>query len=171
MPAVDEPVALSEYQPMWPQRYAEEARVLVPQLGGTVAAIEHIGSTAVPAMPAKPVVDLMLGVADLDESQPVVEILTLNGYEDCGGAAGRRYLRKRSAHAFNAQVVEHGGELWRNNLLLRDYLRANPPAARAYANAKVAAAAAAPMLLAYSERKRQTIQRLLAAAEQWRAEA
>ena len=171
MPTVDEPVSLSEHDPAWADRYRAEKRELIERLGTAAPEIEHIGSTAVPGLLAKPIVDLMLGVEVLEECEPLVNALVLCGYEDCGGVEGRRYLRKRAAQDFNVQIVEHGGRLWRDNLLLRDYLRADAAGTCDYADAKREAAEHAPMLLAYSELKSETIRRLLVSAERWRSEA
>ena len=127
----DEPVEIVDYDPHYEGRYrAERDRV---RLGLATASLkfEHIGSTAVPGLAGKPIVDLMLGAsptvwAALEELRPRVVAL---GYEDLGeaGVPGRIYFRKRTAlRAFNLALVEEGGALWRDNLALRDYLRATP---------------------------------------------
>lgn len=162
MADVDEPVSLSDYDPAWPVEFAREETRLREALAGVLRSIEHIGSTAVPGLTAKPIVDLMIGVAPSDDHNTLAEHLAPLGYEDCGGAPGRRYLRRRGdSGQFNVQIVEHKGSLWDANLLFRDYLRADPDAARRYGEAKRLAATKAPMLLAYSELKKHIIGDLL----------
>jgi GrpB-like predicted nucleotidyltransferase (UPF0157 family) len=156
---IDDPVEITDYNPHYEGRYrAERDRV---RLGLATASLkfEHIGSTAVSGLAGRPIVDLMLGAspavwAALEELRPRVVAL---GYEDLGeaGVPGRISFRKRTAlRAFNLALVEHDAPLWRDNLAVRDYLRAHPEEAAAYAEAKRAAVAGgATTLLAYSEAK------------------
>jgi GrpB-like predicted nucleotidyltransferase (UPF0157 family) len=167
MSSVDETVELRAYDARWPRLFESEAADIRAVLGNAALGIEHIGSTAVPGLPAKPIVDVMLGVADLDESEELSGRLVSLGYEDCGRVGGRRHLRKRDDDACNVQIVEHDGALWKANLLLRDYLRAEPEAVGRYAEAKRRAMTRAAMLLAYSELKSAAIEDLLQAATAW----
>jgi GrpB-like predicted nucleotidyltransferase (UPF0157 family) len=172
---VDEPVEITDYDPRYEGRYrAERDRV---RLGLATASLkfEHIGSTAVPGLAGKPVVDLMLGAsppvwAALEELRPRVVAL---GYEDLGeaGVPGRISFRKRTAlRAFNLALVEEGGAHWRDNLSLRDYLRAHPEEAARYAEAKRAAiAGGATTLLAYSAARTNVLTALVEKARSWRA--
>ena len=136
---------------------------------------EHIGSTAVPGLAGKPIVDLMLGAsptvwAALEELRPRVVAL---GYEDLGeaGVPGRISFRKRTAlRAFNLALVEEGRAVWRDNLAVRDFLRAHPDEAAKYAAAKRAAiAGGATMLLAYSTAKAPALAALAEKARAWQA--
>lgn len=61
---LDGPVTLAEYDPAWPERYAQLAHVLREALGDAVMLVEHVGSTAVPGLVAKPIIDIVLAVAD-----------------------------------------------------------------------------------------------------------
>ena len=172
---MDEPVEITDYHPRYEGRYrAERDRV---RLGLATASLkfEHIGSTAVPGLAGKPIVDLMLGAsptvwAALEELRPRVVAL---GYEDLGeaGVPGRICFRKRTAlRAFNLALVEEGGSLWRDNLALRDYLRTHPEDAAAYAAAKRAAfAGGGTTLLAYSTAKAPALAGLTEKARVWRA--
>ena len=133
-------VVLAPYDPEWPRmaaRHAERLRVL----GSTLVAVHHIGSTSVPGLAAKPIIDLMplvTDLADLDRERRRVEAL---GYEWHGelGISGRRYctlsdaagIRIAQLHFFAAdspQVERH--------IAFRDYLRAHPDAASAYEKEK-----------------------------------
>jgi len=160
-PQLDEPIEIVSYRPIWPQLFIEEAALLRSALRDLAQAIEHIGSTAVPGMAAKPVVDIQIASEDPDKAALGIRGL---GYEDLGeaGVPGRRYLRKRSAQSFNAHVVEPGGPLCRDNLLLRDYLRSHPAEAQAYAAHKRALfEKGATCLLEYSSGKSTFIAGLL----------
>lgn len=153
---VDEPVEVVAYDPAWPERFAAERERIAAVLCGHDVAVEHVGSTAVPGLDAKPIVDVMLGAA---------ADVVLPGYKDLGaaGVPGRRYLRRRGAEPVNVHVVERGGRLWHDNLLVRDFLRAHAGARERYAAVKRRAAAQAPeSLLRYSGLKAATMQALVA---------
>ena len=166
MTRIDEPIHLSTYDPEWPRLFAAEARrVLDGQ--STQVGIEHIGSTSVPGLLAKPIIDMMLGVDSEDGLEQVRRELVTLGYEDCGeaGVPGRIYLRRRAENDFNIALVVRDGRLWRANIALRDYLRANDKAAREYAAAKLGAVEwGAKTLLAYSERKGSVVSELVSRA-------
>jgi GrpB-like predicted nucleotidyltransferase (UPF0157 family) len=164
MAEIDEPVRLSAYQEDWPGVFAAERLRLAGSLGLSSEAFEHIGSTAVPGLMAKPVIDIMLGVRDLASSRAFAEPLARMGYEDFGeaGVAGRFYYRRRGDADYNLHVVEADGTHWLHNIALRDLLRTDPAARERYRAAKLAAlAAGANTLLAYSQAKGPAIEALL----------
>ena len=163
---VDEPVHVVDYDVRWPasaRALTEELRQVLP----CGAAIEHIGSTAVPGLAAKPVIDLIVGLTDDSQRQEAVEALVAVGWMHLGeaGIAGRDYLRTRAEWAdANVHVVLFESGLWNDNLTLRDYLRHNAAARERYAKAKRAAAREAPSLLAYSAHKAALVEQLVAEA-------
>ncbi|MFG2841566.1 GrpB family protein [Kitasatospora sp. NPDC048296] len=171
-PDLDEPVHLVPYDPVWEVR----GRALVEQLTagfgepGPYIEVEHIGSTSVPGLDAKPVLDVQIGCAAGDVDAVVGYVRGL-GFEHLGeaGVPGREYLRRRSEQPANVHVVVLRGRLWTDNLLFRDHLRAHPEAAVRYARAKRAAARAAGRLLAYSDHKAATVAELMAEARASRA--
>jgi GrpB-like predicted nucleotidyltransferase (UPF0157 family) len=167
MAPVDEPVEIVAYDGGWPGWYRVEADRIMQRLASRVVAIEHIGSTAVPGLASKPIIDLMVGIPRFDDVESFAADLSDLGYEDCGGASGRRYFRRRGERAFNVQIVEHEGELWNSNLAFRDYLRHHADSASAYAEVKTEAARAAPTLLAYSTAKQRGLESLLDRAKDW----
>jgi GrpB-like predicted nucleotidyltransferase (UPF0157 family) len=169
--SLDESVDVVAYDARWPLRFGAEAELLRSGLKGGALAIEHIGSTSVVGLAAKPVIDIMVGVSDLATTAPLTAALVALNYEALGeaGVPGRLYFRKRAAHSFNVHVMRHAGELWEANILLRDFLRAHAAEAAAYAAVKRAAARETPTLLAYSERKAPFITALLERAQRWRA--
>lgn len=160
MADLDEPIELSPYDPSWPELFAEESmrlRAVLP----TDARIEHIGSTAVVGMLAKPTIDIMVGVQGPRASAIGLERLN---YEEMGeaGVPGRRYFRRRGRTNFNIAVVDLHGVHWKANLAFRDYLRNDPRAAAEYVEGKqTAIREGATMLLAYSSHKAETIAALL----------
>jgi GrpB-like predicted nucleotidyltransferase (UPF0157 family) len=133
-------------------------------LASAAVAVEHIGSTAVPGLLAKPIVDLMVGLQEYPPSAEVLRCLQELGYEWLGeaGVNGRTYLRLRKSTAFNLHLVQHAGHHWNVNLALRAYLAGSASARQRYAAAKESAiAAGAHTLLAYSASKAETVQALV----------
>jgi GrpB-like predicted nucleotidyltransferase (UPF0157 family) len=170
--SLDEAVTLAPYDPAWPGRFETESMRIRDALGLPEGAIEHIGSTAVPGLHAKPAVDLMLGLPSYPPAQSTVNRLVILGYEDLGEASVplRRYLRLRgqAEHQadFNLHLVKLGGEHWTNNLALRELLRADAGARERYSQAKQAALrSSGGRLLAYSAAKAETLRALLAEAQ------
>ncbi|MGW5364945.1 GrpB family protein [Actinopolymorpha pittospori] len=109
--------------------------------------------------------------ADRGRARAVAEqIADLTGYEYLRdhGAPGREYLRRRTTLPWsNAHVVELNGDLWRDNLALRDFLRSTPEAVQEYAAAKRLAAERTGWLRAYSTAKADTVVALLERARHW----
>jgi len=111
-------------------------------LGAVV--VEHIGSTAVPGLLAKPIIDLLAGLSPLDVG-PGVAAMEALGYEYLGeyGIPGREFFRKGGEQrTHHVHAVELGGAHWVRHVAFRDYLRAHPDEAARYGAAKVEAAAA-----------------------------
>ena len=163
MPFLDEPVQLLAYMPEWVSQAGAEASRIAHALGVALTDVEHIGSTAVPGLEAKPSIDLMLGVPDYP-APSVRSALQALGYECLGeaGVSGREYYRFRRAASFNLHVVLKGGAHWKNNLALRGYLRESAAARQQYAEAKRAAlAAGATTLVSYSTAKAAVVATLL----------
>ena len=169
MSELDEAVELVPYDDAWPEQYDKErfrialAFGVIPKSG----LIQHIGSTAVPGLTAKPVIDLMLGSSRWPPPNALIRGVCALGYENLGdaGVPKRVYLRLRGPVKFNVHIVRRGGTHWTNNIALRDYLRDNAAARETYAAAKVAALnIGRGRLLAYSEAKNSVIAELIAAA-------
>lgn len=167
---LDEAIEIVAYDPAWPALFVQERLVLREALAAAAASIQHIGSTAVGGMFAKPVIDILAGLVSYPADTTLLTKLAPLGYEYLGeaGVAGRQYLRKRNEHAFNLHLVLHEGEQWENNLTLRDYLRAYDDEARRYAQHKRQALAQASSLLAYSDLKSHFVTELLQRAIAWK---
>ncbi len=123
-----------EYDQRWPRLFDQEQRRIRRALGDAVVDIQHFGSTAIPGLAAKPIVDVLVGIrtSKLDEGQ--IAALEGLGYQHLSeaGLPGRFAFRKRHPLAYNLAVAKWGERLWRDNLALRDYLRAYPEDARRY---------------------------------------
>ena len=164
MPHLDEPVSVSSHRPEWAGQFAAEHRRVSEALRTAPSNLEHIGSTAVPDLAAKPIIDLMLGVTGYPPSLALLREIEHLGYESLGeaGVPGRLYFRLRSTAQANLHVVLKGGTHWLSNLALREYLRAHAGARERYAQAKLAAIeAGATSLLSYSAAKAEALSSLL----------
>jgi GrpB-like predicted nucleotidyltransferase (UPF0157 family) len=163
---LDEAIHLSDYDPQWQILFSAEARRIALGLPGDIA-IEHIGSTAVPGLIAKPIIDIMVGTEPHHDLEVVRKALVGLGYEDMGeaGVPGRIYFRRRSGAGFNIALVPRGSRLWVANLAFRDHLRTNPDARREYAETKRRAFDnGIQSLLAYSDYKSTVLSRLVVQA-------
>ncbi len=161
----DEEITLEPYDPAWPGEFATERSRVSPVLADYP--LEHVGSTAVPGLLAKPVIDMMLGLPSYPPTDDLLSRLGILGYENIGeaGVPGRVYLRLHGARSFNLHLVQRGGEHWTNNLALRELLRRDPVARERYAAGKQAAVAGgANRLLGYSAAKNPVVSELLAIA-------
>ena len=103
MAKVDELVHVTGYQSCWPTEFATEHARIVGTLGLPPDDLQHIGSTAVPGLAAKPIVDLMLGVNEFPPPEPLVQSIVNLGYEALGeaGVPGRQYFRRRGQASAN----------------------------------------------------------------------
>ena len=131
---------LAEHDPAWGWRFATEAAQIAEALGDLVVAIEHVGSTAVPDLAAKPTIDIAVGATTVELPPDAVARMTAFGYEDAGrdSRPGEHRFRKGSTvpRAVLVHVVEWGGPMWRQYLGFRDELRRQPELAREYADLK-----------------------------------
>jgi GrpB-like predicted nucleotidyltransferase (UPF0157 family) len=169
-PAVDEPVELAAYDPRWTEWFATDAAEIQSKLASNVLQVEHFGSTAVPHALAKPIIDILVALTDWPPAKRDLDALEELGYRSFGeaGVPGRWYLRRRAAHATNLAIAQPNGEVWANNIALRDYLRSHPHAAEEYGRAKQRALAdGACTLIPYSAAKAAELSALLDAARLW----
>lgn len=135
-------VFIVEYRPQWREMFEAEKRLLQVVLGEASAQIEHIGSTAVDGLAAKPIIDIMIGLPDFSAAERFVPEIEKMGYEYFKKyeveMPFRRYFAKdqNGVRTHQIHMVEIGGEFWERHLLFRDYLRQNPSAANEYAALK-----------------------------------
>jgi GrpB-like predicted nucleotidyltransferase (UPF0157 family) len=165
-------VELVPHNPAWASQASAESARLAAAIGATLIRIEHIGSTSIPGIAAKPTIDLMPVVENLDvldARQPHVEAL---GYLWRGewGFAGRRYCVRdeNGKRLFHVHCYQESHPEIARSLIFRDYLRSHSEEARAYEAAKRAAATAEPDdTLAYNKHKSGWILACIARAEAW----
>lgn len=133
-------IELAAHRAEWKTLFESEANLLHEAVGKYVAAVEHIGSTAISGLVAKPILDILVGVQNLENAEKCVVPLAEIGYEYRGeqGIAGRFYFRKGVADisTHHLHMVEMTSDVWRNHLLFRDYLRQHPNAAKDYGRLK-----------------------------------
>ena len=135
---VNGPVTLVEYDAEWPRQFAREAERIRAILGDRVLRMEHIGSTSVPELVAKPVVDILLVVADSADEQSYVPALEAAGYvlRIREPEWHEHRLLKGPETDINLHVFTTGSVEIERLLLLRDRLRSHPEERRLYAQAK-----------------------------------
>jgi len=163
---LSERVELSEYDPSWAEIFEAERLLIAPIFDGRAVGIEHIGSTSVPDLCAKPIVDVLVGLRELALSDDEIKAMEELGYEYLGefGLPGRLYFRKGDPRTHHVHVVEHGGEHWERHLAFRDALRANPEERQRYDALKRQLAAEGHPWEAYSELKTPFIREVEARA-------
>jgi GrpB-like predicted nucleotidyltransferase (UPF0157 family) len=136
MTSTEAPVEIVRYEPSWPLAFQQEADVLRRGLATwLVGPIEHIGSTAIPGLAAKPVIDIMAAVRTLDESRPAIEAATGLGY--CYAPYQvelEHWFCKPSflVRTHHLHLVPIGTPQWFRPIAFRDYLRANVNVAAEY---------------------------------------
>jgi GrpB-like predicted nucleotidyltransferase (UPF0157 family) len=135
------PVVIAEYDPAWPAEYERESVLVRDAIGDVLLDVEHVGSTAVPGLGAKPIIDIMAGIRAFADGERCVAPLEALGYLYKGEAdiPGRHYFRKPldGPADYHIHMVVLGEDFWRRHLLFRDYLRAHPDAARDYYELKL----------------------------------
>jgi len=137
----DAPVHIVPYDRDWPSRFEAERKLLIDAIGSWLVAnsIEHIGSTAIPGLDAKPVIDIMAGVESLDGSRAAVAVLERHQYCYAPYRADVMYWLCKPSPAqrtYHLHLVPLGSPLWIEQLAFRDYLRTHPDVAMEYAALK-----------------------------------
>jgi GrpB-like predicted nucleotidyltransferase (UPF0157 family) len=136
------PILVSEYDPAWPREFDREKTRLQSALGPTLLALEHIGSTAVPGMAAKRILDMMGGLRRLEDFLLCLEPLRRLGYEYVAefnpDIPDRRFFRRLSRRQWthHLHLFEADGASWRRHLRFRDLLRGDPALAKRYEDLK-----------------------------------
>ncbi len=140
---------LVDYDPLWEFAFIEESKRIAEALGNVAKGIEHYGSTAVPGMRAKPILDILVGVSPFDEWAKCRVRLEGLGYDYAANAGipGHHIFgrgRDSTERSHLVHVVEFLGEEWLTNLALRDTLRGDGCLRARYIEVKERAAAASP---------------------------
>lgn len=167
-----------DYDSAWVAQYQREREMITGALGDFVAGIEHVGSTSVPGLSAKPTIDILLGVDSLAEfDRDGIHRLVSAGYEYVPKFENempyRRYFRRwndtLTDHTVHIHTVEPQNPFWRRHLDFRDYLRAHPDVASEYAALKRDLVQRfAHDSVAYTDAKTEFIQSVERRARLWR---
>jgi dephospho-CoA kinase len=179
VPRPDPELRIADYDPTWPDQ-AERAIARIRHALGDGSDVAHIGSTAVPGLPAKDVIDLMLAVRTLDEADALAESLGAAGFprrpgewvDNARGLPGETWPKRLHGSAdpgrpVNLHVRVSGSPGWRFALLMRDHLRAVPEARDGYAAAKVGWVRDYPDRFTYGEAKEPWFDAEAQAADDW----
>ena len=134
-------VSVVPHDPAWHQNFEIESKQIARALGDIVLSLHHIGSTAIPGIFAKPIIDILLivdNINHLDDKSSAMEQL---GYEAMGefGITGRRFFRKEDASGIRTHHVhafQAGSPEFERHLAFRDFLLAHPLGAQAYSTLK-----------------------------------
>lgn len=140
VPRGEAPVEIVQYDPLWPSKFEAERlslkRVLAPWLGGP---IEHVGSTAIPGMSAKPVIDIMAAVGSLEASRPAINALAETDYVYFPYHPDVMHWFCKPSAAFRTHhlhLVPLDSQRWIDCLAFRDVIRSDPALATEYASLK-----------------------------------
>jgi len=134
-------LVVAPHDPTWRSAFEAESRQVAAALGGNLIAIHHIGSTSIPDIYAKPVIDILVEVADMTDVDLRSQEMDALGYEVMGefGIEGRRYFRKDDAQGtrtHQVHVFQSGSDQIARHLAFRDYMIAHPEEARSYSDLK-----------------------------------
>ena len=150
--------------PRWPGQFAAERDRIVAAIGGVSVDVHHVGSTSVPGMPAKPIIDMIAGVPDLEAATNIEPLLRRLGYA--------RHTHRADAVAFakddgrfethHLHLTVPGSALWRERLAFRDALRRDPALVRKYTGLKEQLLAETGGRPYAATGKRQFVRRVLA---------
>ena len=160
-------VRLVPHNPAWARLYGNERRRLRRHFDGVNVAIEHIGSTAVPGLPAKPIIDMAAWVRSGARLSRVIRLIEAAGYEYKGeyGLAGRHFFVRGDPVTHHLHIVFKPRPHWIRWLAFRNYLRNHPPEMRRYAALKRALAKRFSNLrAAYTSSKTTVIEQMMAVA-------
>lgn len=143
MEKIPTPIVIEPYHPAWQNKFRCEAFLIRCVIGQYITVIEHIGSTAVPGLAAKPIIDMLIGVKSLADAQRFVHQLERLGYvyvpKHEVELPERRYLYKqrRGEDTFHLHMVEQLSDFFKRHIAFRDFLRCHPEAVAEYASLKL----------------------------------
>lgn len=164
---------ITPYNPDWPRAFALERQRLQELI--EAVSIDHIGSTSVPGLAAKPIIDILVAVEAVERLDEKAGVLQAAGYDVLGeyGLVGRRYLRRHApdgSRSHHIHVYQQGDESHRRHLVFRDYLRIHAHERDAYTAAKLALVEAGADRKAYQSGKGAFVAALERRALAWAAQ-
>ena len=131
-------VELVPYSAEWAKLFEQEEERLRNSIGGYVVDIQHVGSTSIPGMLAKPIIDIGIAIERFEEGKVCIKPVEALEYKYRGenGIPGRHYFVKGDPRTHHIHMLEHDSDEWRNHIAFRDFLRENEQAAKEYAELK-----------------------------------
>ncbi len=132
-------VKLEPYNYEWKDEFEIEKERLLALLKDFEIDVQHV-STSIEGCPAKPVIDIFIGIESLEYGEQLVPILVANGYiyEGDGGRPGEHYFKKigNNVTTHHIHMAPNFGQIWKNQILFRDYLKSHPTLLQDYINLK-----------------------------------
>lgn len=133
-------IILSEYNPEWPAKFEAEKENLMQSIGNLMyGSVEHVGSTAIPGLIAKPVIDIMFGVKSLEASRSAIDILKNNGYEYSAYKTDVMHWFCKPSDEFRTHhlhLIPYKSSLWLERIQFRELLLSDKQITREYAELK-----------------------------------
>ncbi len=166
----NEPATIVDYDPTWPRRFQEISERLAKSLGDKALRIDHVGSTSVPGLAAKPIVDIQISVEDVEAEAGYIPAIERVGFELRWIEPGHRYLRPppELPRLWQVHVCTVGSAWERVHILFRDFLRSHPDVASEYASLKRELAEIHRWeSIAYTDAKGPFIESTLDRGEEW----
>ena len=163
-------IRLSEYDQNWVQMFEDEAKILKEIFGEEIIRFEHFGSTSVPGMKAKPVIDMMCLVKDIRNIDTFNEQMRLLGYDVAGewGIQDRRLFRKGGENrTHHIHVYQYDNPQIERHLIFRDYLRTHPKEVEHYRSFKEELAERYDETAFYSKAKKPFVEKMEQRALNW----
>jgi len=136
----DQPITLESHSPLWQQKFKAEEQLIRKTIPGFIyGRIEHVGSTAIPTILAKPTVDIMVGIESLEQARPAIQTLATISY--CYWPYKKTVMHwfcKPSAEEreFHLHLIPFQSRLWQERIFFRNYLNEYPEVAHAYEQLK-----------------------------------
>lgn len=167
-------VRLAEYDPQWKAIAESTVNLLKSLLGGAALDIQHVGSTSIPYIHAKPIIDIFVGMGAVEDIMPYREVLAANGIFFRREAIPGQLLfvigdLEKEIVTHHVHIVRYGSGQWQNYVNFRDYLLAFPQKAREYEDLKMRLASQyADDRKSYTAGKEKMIERLLREAAAWK---
>ncbi len=131
-------VKLVPYDPLWPQQYEAERCFILEAVGEKILSIDHIGSTSVPGLGAKAIIDIIVGVADKKAADEIIEAIRPLGYVHKSRGENENpdwfycVCRIAGEIRFHLHLVKYNSDFHLKHIIFRDWLRAHPEDARKY---------------------------------------
>ncbi|MEO5953785.1 MAG: GrpB family protein [Chloroflexia bacterium] len=163
-------IVIEDYNPEWPREYEQERAAIVQAIGSYIGNIEHAGSTSVPGLAAKPIIDICIDLTIYPLPIEAIAAMEKLGYEYKGeyGIPGREYFSKKSPRSYHVHAYSPVNPELNTHILFRDYLRSHPEAAREYEQLKRELAERHTDGIAYTDGKTEFIKRTVGEAGEWR---